>query len=189
MYSKTPTLLLSLIAIPFALALTTSHNSATNATSAPPSRYYLKTRDIDNGNSDKNNLYLSSYHSGAGENDVVLQPLSDFSADNPPTVGFLNGTHQQFDLRTPGIPWSFVMDDTEATYAGWKFVYIQPGYGPEDFFFNSSGLQWGLEGYGFAGWLACDWWHGQPQLFWKYYYDPVALPSSCTQVELLPVAV
>ena len=61
------------------------------------------------------------YYTGAGENDVVLQPLSDFSADSPPTVGFLNGTHQQFDLRTPGIPWSFVMDDTEATYAG-KFA-------------------------------------------------------------------
>ena len=64
MYSNTSTLLLSLIAIPFTLALTTNYDSATNATRAPPSRYYLKTRVIDHGNLDKNDLYLSSYHTG-----------------------------------------------------------------------------------------------------------------------------
>ena len=64
MYTNIPTLLLSLIAIPFTLALTINYNSAINARSVPPSRYHLKTRVIDNGNSDKNDLYLSSYHTG-----------------------------------------------------------------------------------------------------------------------------
>ena len=36
---------------------------------------------------------------------------------------------------------------------------------------------------------ACDWWHGVPQLFWKYYFDNYTIPSSCVEVDLYPVAV
>lgn len=37
--------------------------------------------------------------------------------------------------------------------------------------------------------VACDWWHGLPQLFWlsEFYSNPI--PSSCVNIELLPVAV
>lgn len=40
------------------------------------------------------------------------------------------------------------------------------------------------------GWicLACDWWHGVPQLFWKAAID-VTLPDSCAMVELVPAGV
>ena len=55
---------LSLIALPFTLTLTLPTNSSGNTTLTPPSRYYLKTVVLDNGNADKNNLYVSSYHTG-----------------------------------------------------------------------------------------------------------------------------
>ena len=37
--------------------------------------------------------------------------------------------------------------------------------------------------------IACDWFHGVPQLFWKnaYYHD--AIPCGCADVDLLPVPV
>ncbi len=40
----------------------------------------------------------------------------------------------------------------------------------------------------FVNRVACDWWHGVPQLFWQYAYLPETLPRSCAKVELLPVA-
>ena len=54
----------SLIALPFALTLALPTNSSANTTITPPSRYYLKTVVLNNGNADKNNLYVSSYHTG-----------------------------------------------------------------------------------------------------------------------------
>lgn len=83
---------------------------------------------------------------------------------------------------------------------------IDTGYGSEGFFFNASGLQWNETDGGFIGWLghytleqtirkwliervACDWWHGVPQLFWLYYGHDVALPSSCAQVALYTASV
>ena len=37
--------------------------------------------------------------------------------------------------------------------------------------------------------VACDWFHGIPQLFWTKAYDRPRYPSSCSPVDLLPVAV
>lgn len=58
---------LFLINLSLTLAVTLSNptNSTANTTFTPPSRYYLKTRVIGNGNADKANLYVSSYHTGA----------------------------------------------------------------------------------------------------------------------------
>lgn len=94
----------------------------------------------------------------------------------------------------------------------WNFVAIDGGYGSAGFFFNETGLQYSEEA-GFTGWLGkhhlfppllsllgrvdllngervvCDWWHGLPQLFWTYFYPPSVFPSTCAQVDLLPVAV
>jgi len=54
------------------------------------------------------------------------------------------------------------------------------------YFFNSTGLQWNSTE--FIGWLACDWWHGAPQLFAELDYSTGDLPKSCSRVDLLPVA-
>ena len=36
---------------------------------------------------------------------------------------------------------------------------------------------------------ACDWWHGVPQLFWNYVEYNYSIPSSCAEVNLVPVPV
>ena len=58
--------LLFLINISLTLALTTPNlpSAAPNGTITPPSRYYLKTRVLDGGSPDKNDLYVNSYHTG-----------------------------------------------------------------------------------------------------------------------------
>ena len=55
---------LALIALPLTLTIALPTNSSANTTLTPPSRYYLKTVVLNNGNADKNDLYVSSYHTG-----------------------------------------------------------------------------------------------------------------------------
>lgn len=52
------------LSLTFALTTPTPNNSSTNTTITPPTRYYLKTRVLYNGNTDKNDLFVSSYHTG-----------------------------------------------------------------------------------------------------------------------------
>lgn len=125
--------------IPYVLAIQTSWNSSivsTNATVTPPDQYYLKTSVKGTGNHSKEGLYVSGYHtglssrllltllhhstqrsakdtdltSGAGTNDVTLEGIDVAS------VGFLNGTYQQFDYNTT-FPWGLQMGDDD-NYAG-----------------------------------------------------------------------
>ena len=71
----------------FTLALTVptpTNSSSPNTTITPPTRYYLKTRVIDNGNASKNDLYVSSYHTG------LLIPLSVFPFPFPLPLPFIS---------------------------------------------------------------------------------------------------
>lgn len=77
-------------------------NLTTNGTITPPSRYYLQTRVKGPANEDKNGLYVSGYHTGAGMNDATLGSIDVAS------VGYLNGTNQQFEYDTD-FPWGMVM--------------------------------------------------------------------------------
>ena len=58
--------LFSLIHLTLTLAVTTPNltNATANTTFTPPNRYYLKTSVIGDGNADKNDLYVHSYHTG-----------------------------------------------------------------------------------------------------------------------------
>lgn len=106
--------LASLLALPPALALATPPyptNATTNGTITPPSRYYLQTQVKGYGNPDKNGLFVSGYHTGAGMNDAVLTQSIDVAA-----AGYLNGTSQQFDLGT-AFPWGMGIVDYDF-YAG-----------------------------------------------------------------------
>ena len=125
--------------IPYFVALPISRNSSivsTNTTVTPPAQYYLKTCVKGTGNQDKEGLYVSGYHtglsshllpmllhhstqraargidikSGAGTNDVTLEGIDVAS------IGFLNGTYQQFDYNTT-FPWGLQMGDDD-NYAG-----------------------------------------------------------------------
>jgi len=57
---------------------------------------------------------------------------------------------------------------------------------------NSTGIQWtsnpgSPEDNEFGGWLVCDWWHSYPQLFWTNSFFDATYPSTCSEVNLLPV--
>ncbi|KAM0794290.1 hypothetical protein BDR22DRAFT_712883 [Usnea florida] len=184
------TAFLSLITLSLAANTASPDSSTTNPTLIPPARYYLKTSVIGDGSADKNDLYVSSFHTGPGLSDATLLP----SSPTGNLVGYLNATHQQFDFDTP-VPFAMIMESDENLDAAWNFVRINElafdaGFGSTDgFSFNETGLLWGGRGAGvWKGWLACDWWHGVPQLFWVFSTTPSGVPSSCAPVELLPVA-
>lgn len=77
MHFKLPTLL-SLLSLSLTLAATPpdTSNSTTNTTITPPSRYYLKTSVVRDGNADKNDLYVSSYHTGLFTPSPLPPPFS-----------------------------------------------------------------------------------------------------------------
>ncbi|MCJ1289349.1 hypothetical protein MMC34_000881 [Xylographa carneopallida] len=165
-------------------------------------QYYLKTTSKTPAFSD---LYLSAYHTGAGFNDAVLIPTTSTTGYNtstfPGIVGFLNVTSQEFSLGGD-FPWGMVMNPS-ITYDAWLPVQINAGFGSSGFYFNNTdgtgvnGLKWvdgwpselaGTKYNDFAGWLACNWAHGLPQLFWLAAEEPssaVTLPCNCAKVELI----
>ncbi|KAK6428420.1 hypothetical protein LTR95_015439 [Oleoguttula sp. CCFEE 5521] len=165
-----------------------------------PSTNYRLRADLKPGQPDKtvyDGLYLSSYHTGAGLNDAVF-----YSKDpSDGIVGQLNGTNgtaQTFNLGT-AFPWSMFMVPYASTYAAWQPVRIDAGEGGHSdrglgggFFINGTGLQWAeagtgsADGYPFAGWMVCDWWHGVPQLFFRMQYYNDTTPASCADVYLCP---
>ncbi|KAG9596899.1 hypothetical protein KCU77_g6911, partial [Aureobasidium melanogenum] len=143
------------------------------------------------------NLWLVASHTGAGLNDAVLYGNRSYAIK-----GFENATNitqsdgqpffnQLFDLGG-NFPYDLYVADVNF-YAAWEPVRINGGSGTGGFFMNSSGLQWNSAPSGpagtnfFGGWLVCDWWHGVPQLFSKWNYYHYENPSSCADVDLLPV--
>ena len=117
--------------------------SAAPVTNFP--RFVLKTV-VTAGNTDKNNLYLTSYHTGAGMADAVLTTVK-------PTVPlFLNNTAIQFDYgkTVSGLTYLNLQGDTN--YASWDYATINQVDGPTNgFYFNNtaskvdglgSGLKW-----------------------------------------------
>ncbi|MCJ1407824.1 hypothetical protein MMC19_001895 [Ptychographa xylographoides] len=122
----------------------------------------------------------------------------------PPIKGFLNSTStsQEFDL---GNPFPYSLDPQGgASYAAWNPVVINAGESLSGgFYFNNTdgsgtvGLKWvsgwpyslaGDPEQEFGGWLACDWVHGLPQLFWlenEQLSSSAPLPCSCAKVELV----
>ncbi|EME78756.1 uncharacterized protein MYCFIDRAFT_89396 [Pseudocercospora fijiensis CIRAD86] len=169
--------------------------------------YQLKTclKSGQSGKSRYDNLWLSSYHTGAGLNDVVFDETRAAASK-----GFLNATNvtsgdrtyynQLFDLGTT-FAWGLVIVESESFYAAWQPVEMNAGVQGSDtvvsgFFINSTGLQWtsdpkspGSSSDAFGGWLVCDWWHGVPQLFFRFKYYPTSAypaPASCADIDLLP---
>ena len=63
-------------------------------------------------------------------------------------------------------------------------VRISPTPEPQQFFFNSEGLQWNATEFG--GWLACSGTHNVPQLFWQTATQRDT-DSKCSDVYLVPV--
>lgn len=71
-------------------------------------KFRLKTGG--SSNIEHNNLYVESYHTGAGASDAVLAGL------NTSAIFFLNGTNAQYDAGTP-FPWGINLEGN-TNYAG-----------------------------------------------------------------------
>ncbi len=78
-----------------ALCITTV---AAAATPDAPRPFYLKTRTLAGEDACKNDLYVQSYHTGAGQSDAALGPK------DVAVTAILNGTSLQFLFGTP-FPW------------------------------------------------------------------------------------
>lgn len=104
-------------------------------------------------------LWLSSYHTGAGLNDVV------FSAGSPGTVGVVKGFFDEtnntssynllFDLGND-FAWGLKMIPNAQFYTAWQPVELDAGVSGSGmdvsgFFMNRTGLQWNSTSFG--GWL------------------------------------
>jgi len=170
----------------FLSAATASPIEERQTTTTPPDRYYLRTQvegKAPHCGTNKNDLWVYSYHTGAGLGDVGLSSNKSWAME-----GYLNGSQQMFTYPGNEIgPWPLAIQS--GAYQQWSVatISIAEGVYPyEGFYFNSSGLQYNES---YAGWLACDWWHGEPQLFNYDGYAQVKVPCSCSKVNLLPVAV
>lgn len=71
-------------------------------------------------------------------------------------------------------------------FVGFNPISISLADGPATpgFFFNQTGLQSNQSD---NGWLACDWWFSDPQIFAWNGYQTGPLPTSCSRVNLIPV--
>ncbi|KAI9683743.1 MAG: hypothetical protein M1822_005933 [Bathelium mastoideum] len=159
--------------------------------------YYLRTRP-NSTNTLYADLYLETYHTGAGLNDAVLVPgppngATDYTAraflnstdgNNNSTAPPANGYYQEFDLGN-AFPYGMDMNG-EGAYAAWAPVQVNAGLGNPGFVLDAAkGLVWNETAFG--GWLVCAWWDsGLPQLFWYQSYYDVSVPDSCNFVDLIP---
>ena len=89
---------------------------------------------------------------------------------------------------SPTLPTCWLTKQWLTLDAAFGTVTISIADGPDGtgFSFNETGLQWNYKP--FNGWIACDWWHGVPQLFAQTGDLRGNLPSSCSRVDLYAVA-
>ncbi|KAF2811631.1 uncharacterized protein BDZ99DRAFT_559790 [Mytilinidion resinicola] len=200
---------------PFANTTTSSYptsptSSTPTATPSGPLTFKLRThlhpRSPTNPSPPSHlaNLYLTSFHTGAGLADPVLAPSASAGADF-----FLNSTASEYGAGTvlqvanpAGYIWGFQFE--WAAYSGWAGVTLNAAGGAasgwvvgitgEGTVGGRAEVVVGYEGSGTAagggapGWLVCDWWHAVPQLFLRDpYRDPkfYPAPSSCAEVDLV----
>lgn len=151
--------------------------------------YYLQAQPLDENPSDVVNNYVSTFHSGAGTNNVTLVAQSEASkASLDP-----DGGYQEFDLGTT-YPWGLTMTEGafggETAIKGASFVSINVGYGDAGFSIPNAtvGLTWNNTAFG--GWLACNITKQTTglQLFWanKTEERKEKAPKDCQSVRLAP---
>jgi hypothetical protein len=102
--------------------------------------------------------------------------------------------------------WGLVTEAEYSVRAGWESVEIVADAGTEGFYFEEEGglevLKWNAEkGQGgdgsdgtvadgetdgaWRGWMACEWAHGHPQLFWVTDRLKGELPAFCERVRIV----
>jgi hypothetical protein len=153
----------------------------------PPANFYLQAKVKANSPKDfgskKNNLFLTSYHTGAGLGAATFFPEKN-------AVASLNATGDIYQtvFKLGDYDWPLAveygpyqtMESTTISVAG-----DQDQFG---FYFNDYGLQWNYTE--FVSWVSCDFWYaGSPSLFAQVVKRPAAkLPKTCSQINLVAVA-
>ena len=155
----------------------------------PPSNFYLQSNVVSRSpkdfGSNKQGLWLGSYHTGAGLG------AATFSADkSTAAVGSLNATGEIYQTQFKIGDYEWPMAVEYGPYQTLESVTISVAGDQDDFgfYFTDNGLQWNYTE--FAGWVACDFWYsGSPSLFAQVTTNKAAdLPVSCSQIELVAVA-
>ncbi|OQE23259.1 hypothetical protein PENSTE_c009G05355 [Penicillium steckii] len=158
------------------LALFAATVSAGPVARRTPKTFNLKTSGAENDA--HNDLYLYSYHTGAGLSDAVLDKSSEKAANVS-----LNGTVATVDLGND-FPWAIIANGY-TNYANWDPVTINAGSGRSGFSIKDGKFVREAKD-GFGGWLVCDWYHNAPQLFYLHEGAKATIPSSCDKVDLKP---
>lgn len=172
--------------------------------STPPTHatefYFLRTAQHAStpGSTKFANLYIR--HHGSGIDSIMLTPSP------PKFLRFeLSADGQQLatSWKHPGRAWGFVLGiDPEKRVGGWEevqivenqsdsgFEWVKDVDGREVLQHNSNAKDDSKEqdsGYGatWTGWLACEWSHGHPQLFWVTSALKSELPKFCVRVVIV----
>ncbi|KAF3296694.1 hypothetical protein TWF132_010268 [Orbilia oligospora] len=143
------------------LCLTTSVSAIKNTTR----QFHLRTKLLGPTyeRAKFNNLFVYSYHTGAGLSDACFDVAP---IPNGNGIAFLNktGSNIIFNL-SKDFPWG-LSRTFDTRYNQWESVTIDAGEGESGYKFNGSGLVRPGDS-SFGGWLVCDWAHATPQLFWS----------------------
>jgi len=182
-------MLLSVLAsMALTLPLLTSASPVEPRQASHPDRFYLQTQvypGIDDCGTNKSALRVFSYHTGAGLGKAAADPPTP---DDTDSWFYLNDTDTGLYFtytNNTGGPWPTTLE--YGPYQGFNPISISVANGPATtgFFFNETGLQSNQSA---NGWLACDWWYEDPQIFAYNGFQYGPLPTSCSRVNLIAVA-
>ena len=190
-----PLLVLTTLAALCISALALPPNGINPITSRPDGSsnelYYLKTHIMTPNllhrfASNKDNLYLASYHTGPGMADVVFN--SDKTRARP---GYLRND-SRFAFPTGGRDWFLGLDNPSAGNMWHPVRYSLVARPTAGLSFNADNqLECKPENvsdplHQWQGWLVCDGPHGKPQLYWLTpSMGNMVLPNSCDVVNLV----
>ncbi|QDS69604.1 hypothetical protein FKW77_008697 [Venturia effusa] len=152
--------------------------------------YYFKVKAKAGQPTTFNDLYLTAYHTHAGQSDAVLDKTL-----HPAHRGWFNETVLMwFDSSdNPKEPEYFELTYSNTLDLGstsWTKVRIDalspgdPGLALDAE--NKLIFTGQVTNYEYVSWLVCDWFHSVPQLFALKKYPPnPKIPSNCAKVDLV----
>jgi hypothetical protein len=157
----------------------------------PPSSFKLqakvKASSAKDVGSNKNDLYLYSYHTGAGlgaatfNNDASTAPVASL---NETSVGY----QVAFTIGEDLPQWPLAVGYGPYQTFETATISVADEIDQFGFYFTNDGLMWNYTE--FAGWAACDWWYkGSPSLVALVQdADKAGLPATCSEINLVAVA-
>jgi hypothetical protein len=155
----------------------------------PPSTFRLQSKVKSSSPKDlgssKQDLYLFSYHTGAG---LGAATFGNDSSTAP--TASLNATGDIYQVAFKLGDYEWPMTVQYGSYQTMEDVTISVAGDNDNFgyYFNDNGLQWNYTE--FTGWAACDWWYsGSPSLMALVSTNKAQdLPKTCSEIELVAVA-